>query len=776
MIPPPPPDPALPALATALDGAAIGEVLDQHLPDCTAGGLRVESCRPCYVRYKPGTGCLVGYDLTLRETGTGATIALPAHARLYADGRGERLSASRALDRLAERAARRHPGPPAGRVAYLPGLGALVQIYPVDRYLPALVRATSAGKMRRTLGDALPHETGRSLALRGPELVRYKPGRKALLRYRLPGSEPGVLYGKLHADERGAVLFDAGRALAAAGVPAPAPLAYLADLRLLLHPEVGGRPLTELRGGAEFGRWMAPIAETLGRLHGTRLDSLSVHSHRDEADVILASGRAVGALLPGLRLLTDRLAARLAAHLAGVVASPATVHGDFYDDQVLVAGAEPVLLDFDEVRRGHPLLDVGNFLAHLSAAAGEGAASLHAARVPFLDAYAAMRPDAHEAAPLFEAAALLKLAVGPFRRLEVDWPEGIERLVLLSERRLQEYEHPAPVPVPALAADPALPQLRTLRDPAMMAEEFGRRVYKGPVAVAGIVIVRHKPGRRCLLRYDLAVGPAGGERPERLYAKTFASERGPRVYEIIRMVAAARACGPDIRLPDPVGYLPALKLLLQREVPGLPLAPVFLGPDAVEAERVVVRVAGALHTLHTAGLDLGRRHDLDKELGPLGDRVDRLAQACAALAVPARRCLALIEAGAERAVSGGWRWRPIHRDFYHDQLLIGEHGLSVLDFDDAAMSEPAIDVANFLAHLRLLALQQTEAPATLAGVAAAFEGRYRQLDPDLTPALLRFLEGATLLRLAQIHLPRERGEWLAGQLLAECERLLAPRS
>ena len=98
----------------------------------------------------------------------------------------------------------------------------------------------------------------------------------------------------------------------------------------------------------------------------------------------------------------------------------------------------------------------------------------------------------------------------------------------------------------------------------------------------------------------------------------------------------------------------------------------------------------------------------------------------------------------------------------------------MLDFDDAALSEPAVDVANFLAHLRLLALQRTGEPGALAGV-AAFEDRYHHLDPDLDPALIRFLEGATLLRLAEIHLPRARGMWLARRLLAESERLLGAR-
>ncbi|MDP9382373.1 MAG: phosphotransferase [Chloroflexota bacterium] len=158
-----------------------------------------------------------------------------------------------------------------------------------------------------------------------------------------------------------------------------------------------------------------------------------------------------------------------------------------------------------------------------------------------------------------------------------------------------------------------------------------------------------------------------------------------------------------------------------------------------------------------------------KELEPLDNRVRRLNSTHPSLGLQARRCLALAEQRSTRFTH--WRWHPVHRDFYHDQILATERDLSVLDFDDAAMSEPTVDVANFLAHLRLLSLQHGHSPGP-DRVAASFEERYRRLDPDLDPCLLRFLEGTTLLRLAEIHLPRSGGEHLARRLLQESERLL----
>ena len=188
-------------------------------------------------------------------------------------------------------------------------------------------------------------------------------------------------------------------------------------------------------------------------------------------------------------------------------------------------------------------------------------------------------------------------------------------------------------------------------------------------------------------------------------------------------------------------------------------------PPAGQPRRVQVILA-----LHSSQLELRRRHDLSNELDSLVERVDRLCAECRALAPIARHCLRLVRLGGEGI--RGWRSRPVHRDFYHDQILVTERGLSVLDFDDATMSEPAVDVANFLAHLRLLSLQATGRADGLTPIATAFTHRYQDLDPALDRGLVQFLEGATLLRLAEIHLPRRRGEWLATRLLEESARLL----
>jgi Ser/Thr protein kinase RdoA (MazF antagonist) len=442
VIPLPREDPALGAdLDVVLSDSAMSEVLGRHLPDCASGAFHVKTCRLSWVSYKPGRSCVARYELTLRDTETGSTVRTLAKViRMSRARRAEKLWADPALSRLVERAARLHPDPPVGRAAYVPQMQAIVQLYPVDTALPALVYAVSSSEMRRVLRETLPEGIGSALRECHAELVRYK-SKRATLRYRLRGAGVDTVYGKLRPDERGAMRFEVGRALREAGVPTPAPLAYLPDLRMLVHAEAPGTLLAELRGKRpEFEAWLVPVAEVLAHLHATRVAGLPGHSPRHGAEGVLAAARAIGTALPDLAAEVDRLATSLAADLTAVVGPETTIHGDFSDNQVLVSDAGVALLDLDEVRLDNPLFDVGTFLARLQARPMQPPGAADDARAIFLDAYVALRPDAREHIPLFEAAALIRRwAAYPLRRLRPGWSDETERLVRLASQRLQEY-------------------------------------------------------------------------------------------------------------------------------------------------------------------------------------------------------------------------------------------------------------------------------------------------------------------------------------------------
>ena len=106
-------------------------------------------------------------------------------------------------------------------------------------------------------------------------------------------------------------------------------------------------------------------------------------------------------------------------------------HNDFYDDQMLVLpDGRVALVDFEEAGPGDPLLDVGNFLAHLRWAT-------HFGRRRDTDASGAFHQIFRNAAldrfgwnerdlALREAVCLFRICTNAIRRPQPDWDSRLE--------------------------------------------------------------------------------------------------------------------------------------------------------------------------------------------------------------------------------------------------------------------------------------------------------------------------------------------------------------
>ncbi len=736
-------DPSLPGVELLFDGDAIGDLLTRKLQ--AHGDTTIVACRPSYVRYKPGTSCLVAYDLTIRHDGI--DTAHRAHIKTFADDRGRRRMANRKLEKLVERSTAEYGDPGVDWVTYLPELHGMFSIFPVDYDLRSLVKVATPDSAEKSLRRSIDAP---KIRLVDPlELIRYKPGRKALFRYALDGCDHRAAYGKIHTDDRTGRITQATATLRDAGLVTPAVLGTLADLNFIVHEEAPGTQLAAMRDDPRYGDLSAAIAEPLALLHRVDVTGLPVHRLADEADRVAETATLLGVILPGQRERLEKISRSIASRLAEVEEVLATNHGDFYDDQALIDGDNIAIIDLDEIRIAHPLLDIGNMLAHLGTGEARGKVP-PAARQAFTEAMRAHRPMSDRDLALFEAIGVLKLAPGPFRRLEPGWPEAVDSMLDMIESMLPSSAATNP---DTGIRDVKLPELPVLQDPVRMQAHLRDATGDPELELTGVHVQRHKPGRRAILRYDVA-------NAEPIWGKIFASKRGPRVHKITKAICDARAFGPEVTLPDPISYDRELRLLLQRSVPGEPIDPRLLAGETALAGRI----AEAIHALHASGLDLGREHDLEAELTPLDQRAREVGELFPALAEDAAELLARIR---DRATSiQTWRLQPIHRDFYHDQVLADGDRLSVLDLDDAKMSEPAVDITNFAAHLDLLALQHPEHRAAIGRARDRFVARSRELDPDLNDRLMAFLTATTLLRLAGIHAPRKDGERVTIGLLA----------
>ena len=150
-----PDDPRLPQLGMALD---VGRMM-HLLPFPDSAGER--DIRVSYIRYKPGTNCIVLYELS-QENGPPQW----AYAKLFADEPG--LGGSD-LSRV---------------TIYSPRRRMAVFRFPVDLQLPALRMATGPEKAAQLLARLIPAAKRNQFAERWGAWtpVRYKPERRCVMR------------------------------------------------------------------------------------------------------------------------------------------------------------------------------------------------------------------------------------------------------------------------------------------------------------------------------------------------------------------------------------------------------------------------------------------------------------------------------------------------------------------------------------------------------------------------------------------------------------------
>lgn len=395
-------DPQLPGLSVLLDDGTLRAWLAEHAPSCRL-------LRRRYLRYKPGTGCVLGLELAGPDG--------PRPAALLAAGDDTAVKLAKAVRRA-----------PAGAVlGHDPGRHLLLGVPAADRDLPALAPLGTPAGRDHLLGDVLPGTdwSGAAVATlsykpqrRWVGLVRPRTGAAVLLRAHRPAVAADTL----------AVL----RALDGGPPRLPALLGSAPEVGLVAVEHVPGRvldqqapsPVVVHRAGA-----------ALAALHTRSAPQLRVRPAYAAAEAALAAAEAVARVLPGLG---DR--ARAVADAAGplvvrAAGAPVPCHGDFSLDQaVLDPAGQVALIDLDEAALDDPALDLAGAVA-AACAASPAQADLVAAAL--CDGYAAHRPlPRGPVLAAHVAALLLRRATEPFRTAHPRWPDEVARLVAAAERAL----------------------------------------------------------------------------------------------------------------------------------------------------------------------------------------------------------------------------------------------------------------------------------------------------------------------------------------------------
>ena len=297
--------------------------------------------------------------------------------------------------------------------------------YPEDPYLPGLADAASAIAASRLLNRyvfAAPVQRVRV------DVVRYRPSGHAVLRHRLGRVR---FYVRVMRPERVSRLMAAAELVAQSGFALPRLAGCWTEGGVVWLSEIPGENVRKLiRKGHRLDP--EPILDNLARLwdtpyaaNGRRPFNLR-GAYRRARRVF----RQVLRGRDGPRLTLKRATAALDPFVKSWRPS-SVAHNDFYDDQLIrIPDGRLALVDFEEAGLGDPLLDVGNFLAHMrwSAHFSRETEAMASGAYHRLMRSAALERFGWEerALNLREAVCIFRVCTNPIRHLAPDWPRRLE--------------------------------------------------------------------------------------------------------------------------------------------------------------------------------------------------------------------------------------------------------------------------------------------------------------------------------------------------------------
>lgn len=403
-------DEALPGLAILLDPDAFLEVLRKALPEG-----RIERATPTYIRYKPGTNCLVAYRI---DGDDGTELYAKVHGR-DSDAKLRKATETTAVE----------GGLGPGRFA-IEEAGIVVSVFPNDAKLRAIRRLGDPEARRRLLSRVLPDRP--ELWDGRVETLRYKPERRYVARLSSSAAAPVAL--KFTSEEDFAsVNANAKRYRSREVLRLPERIGVLKSHGVLALEWIEGVSLADALLGPESpAQSMGRVAAALGELHERRGKKLPMRSAEHESARLHGLATTIATLWPPLAQRAGDLAARMAARMPDPGLEACMVHGDFYDAQVLLCDERVAVLDLDRAVRACPLLDLATFIAHLERSAAMGRVAggrVREVTENLVEGYRAVRGALPPGLSEYAAMALFALAPEPFREHAPDWPERIERIL-----------------------------------------------------------------------------------------------------------------------------------------------------------------------------------------------------------------------------------------------------------------------------------------------------------------------------------------------------------
>jgi hypothetical protein len=227
-----------------------------------------------------------------------------------------------------------------------------------------------------------------------------------------------------------------------------------------------------------------------------------------------------------------------------------------------------------------------------------------------------------------------------------------------------------------------------------------------------------------------------------------------------------REATDGVQIPQPLGYLTDLQMVVMEDYPGVPLMETLSAPGLDEPLAMAARAAAKIHRCPLK-ID-GREHDTPTGLiRRLKRGVSKATQLDPDLTTRLEAGLRLIQGLAGELPSP--EATLVHAGFCPREVLVGGDGVAIVDVDNFHNGDPAHDVGNFIADLRwqglLLGWSEEKARSSIQ----TFLSAYRQAIPSELRQRIDFYYRLFLLRRAcrVARRPWPKGQALLGSLIAE---------
>lgn len=311
--------------------------------------------------------------------------------------------------------------------------------------------------------------------------------------------------------------------------------------------------------------------------------------------------------------------------------------------------------------------------------------------------------------------------------------------------------------------DPAISSLGVASDKEAMTQLFREKIpgaqdERGDLEITSARVMKHRLGRRCTILYEICQGR------RQVYVKIYYNKRGKAVMNKMRELKKACSQGPV--MPEAFAYLPEYRMLIMEGITGTPLSQL----QGRALETWLRRAAEALAYFHNCSANLRKVWTLSDEMGVLRKRIHMLAANEPSIIPEVLELVTLLwakEPNPDIVV------RPIHRDFYPAQVIALGDRPGFIDLDDSALGDPAIDVGNFLAHLKLLSFQRHSNPGALDHEGEVFLKEYVESAVNARIERILFFQASTLLRLASLASGRPGCAEETRAMLSQASQLLS---